>query len=109
MTETKHTPGKWAVHQRGHRVYLASPDKPIAEILDVHNDDEACANICLLCHAPELLEALEENVRLYCQTCMHCTLDNRCIPNDPLDRMPDVCKMMAKNKQLIAKAKGGSE
>ena len=121
--ETKHTPGKWHVDEKADDWgFIRDANGTLIASTRILDDEETIkkhrspstlgcppqtlANARLLAAAPELLEALEENVRLYCQTYMHCALDNRCIPNDSLDRMPNVCKIMAKNKQLIASVKG---
>ena len=103
-TKTKHTPGPWAVMQNpgdpaDKRIYVGTVKKPIADICGLYGD-ESHANACLISCAPELLEALEEMVEHYCPKCyVHNGLPQRCNKRG--------C-VLPKYKQLIARAKGGT-
>jgi len=110
-TDTKHTPGKWAVkplddtaivHENQGFLVTDDEDNRIAVVVneDVIDIEMFEANARLISHAPELLEALEKSV---IELCEHC-------PSDFIEKYRKHCKLcenIARYKQLIARAKGG--
>ena len=102
MNEAKHTPGKWTVMQNpgdpsDKRIYVGTVKKPIANTCELYGD-ESHANARLISCAPELLEALDELVTAEC----HAECNGSCEP------AVTQCWLW-KYKQLIARAKGGTE
>jgi len=106
--ETKHTPGKWYIHERFPNSYAIIADDAdgvrtniawLGQSTDKSND-ENLANARLIAHSPELLKALDTLTGTTCDDCVTLREGGDCHTTH--------CAVYH-FKQLIARAKGGNK
>jgi len=110
--ETKHTPGKWYIHERYPNSYAIIADDADGVRTNIawlgqsadKSYDENLANARLISKAPELLEALE---MLVSRECAGCEIGKKHKFNVEICSQIDCFTF--ERKQLIARVKGGNE